>query len=133
MDTFSMDEKTLMRKADLLIADGLHEKAICCLDMILKENPNSEYALSLKGLANCLMGEYEKGFGFLEDALEIDPFSKFALITFADAYLRSSMAEKSLDILERAISYYPEDDGFVMLKMVIIGAINRVSRNACLN
>jgi len=70
---------------------------------------------------------------FLEEALDMDPFSKFALITFADAYLRCSMAEKSLDILERAISYYPDDDGFVMLKMVINGAINRVSSNACLN
>ena len=133
MESSSIDEKLLMRKADQLIADSQHEEAISCLDEILKVNPNNENALSLKGLAHCLMGKSEKGFEFLEEALEIDPFSKFALITFADAYLRCSMAERSLDILERAISYYPEDDEFIMLKAVIIGAINRVSRNACLN
>jgi tetratricopeptide (TPR) repeat protein len=133
MDSSTTSEKSLLRKSDILIADGLYEKAISCLDEILKEHPDDENALSLKGLAYCLMGDTEKGIGFLEEALEIDPCSKEVLITFADACLRSLMPERSLEILDKAISYYPDDDGFVMLKDVIIAAINRKSINSHLN
>jgi tetratricopeptide (TPR) repeat protein len=125
MDDSATHEQLLMRQADILIADGQYEKAIFCLDEILKEHPDDEYALSMKGLAYCLMGDSEKGIECLEDALEIDPCSKEVLIIFADACLRSSMPEKSLKILERAISYYPDDDGLLMLKKVILSARNR--------
>ncbi len=133
MDSSVTHEKLLMRRSDMLIADGLYEKAISCLDEILKEHPDDEHALSMKGFAYCLMGDSEKGIKFLEDALEIEPYSKTVLIIFADACLQSSMSDRSLEILERAISYYPEDDGFVMLKEVILGARKRSAINAQFN
>ena len=126
-------EQLLMRRSDILIAEGQYEKAISCLDEVLKKHPDDEHALSMKGLAYCLMGESEKGIECLEDALEINPFSKEVLIIFADACLRSSMPERSLEILDRAISFYPDDDGLVMLKEVIIMVRNRNSINSYFN
>ncbi|MBP1908425.1 tetratricopeptide repeat protein [Methanolobus bombayensis] len=133
MGSSSIDESLLMRKSDILIADGNYEEAISCLDMILEEKPDAEEALSMKGLAYCLKGDYEKGIDLLEEALSIDPFSKKVLITFADAYLHASMPEKSLEILDMAISYYPDDDGFLMLKATIIGALNNRKLNSFFN
>lgn len=133
MDSSDVPETALLRKPDNLIADGNYEKAIICLDRILEGNPDHNEALSMKGLAYCLKGDTEKGISILENALKLDPFSKTVLITFADACLRSSMPEKSLEILERAISYYPEDDGFVMLKKVIITAVRRHTENLYFN
>ena len=125
MGSSSIDENTLMRQSDIHIADGNYEEAISCLDMVLEEKPDDEEALSMKGLALCLKGEIEKGIDILEEALAIDPFSKKVLIIFADACLHSSMPERSLEILDRAISYYPDDDGFLMLKATILGALKR--------
>jgi tetratricopeptide (TPR) repeat protein len=133
MGSLSINENVLMRRSDILIADGNYEDAISCLDMILEEKPDDEEALSMKGLAYCLKGEIEKGIDILEEALSIDPFSKKVLITFADACLHSSLPEKSLEILDRAISYYPDDDGFLMLKAIIIGTLGNNARNSYLN
>ncbi|WMW22903.1 tetratricopeptide repeat protein [Methanolobus mangrovi] len=133
MDSSVTYEQLLMRRSDVLIADGQYEDAISCLDEILKEHPDDEHALSMKGLAYCLMGDSEKGIECLEEALEIDPFSKEVLIIFADACLRSSMPEKSLGILDRAISFYPDDDGLVMLKEVIIMVRDKNRSNLCFN
>lgn len=133
MDSSATHEELLLRQSDILIADGEYEKAISCLDEILKRDPEDEEALSLKGLAYCLKGEPETGIAIFEEALEIDPFSRTVLITFADACLHSSMPEKSLEILERAINYYPDDDSLVMLKKVILGARDRSSVNSYFN
>ncbi|WP_406669957.1 hypothetical protein V7O67_09840 [Methanolobus sp. ZRKC4] len=133
MDSSATHEKLLMCRLDTLIADGLYEKAISCLDEILKEHPADEHALSMKGFAYCLVEDSEKGIELLEDALEMEPYSKNVLIIFADACLQSSMSDRSLEILERAINYYPEDDGFVMLKAVILGARKRSGINAQFN
>lgn len=133
MDSSATYEELLLRQSDILIADGEYDKAISCLDEILKKYPDDEEALSLKGLAYCLKGEPETGIAIFEEALDIDPFSRTVLITFADACLHSSMPEKSLEILERAISYYPQDDGLIMLKQVILGARNRSSVTSYFN
>ncbi|WMW25022.1 CDC27 family protein [Methanolobus sediminis] len=133
MGSSSIDEKILIRRSDTLIADGNYEEAIFYLDMILMEKPDDEEALSMKGLAFCLKGETDRGLDILEEALSIDPFSKKVLIIFADACLHSSMPEKSLEILDRAISYYPDDDGFLMLKATILGAMKRNVMDSYLN
>ena len=133
MDGSATHEQFLMRQSDILIADGQYEKAISCLDEILKEHPDNEHALSMKGFAYCLMGDSEKGIECLEEALEIDPCSKEVLIIFADACLRSSMPERSLEILDKAISFYPDDDGLVMLKEVIIMVRNKNDIDSSLN
>ncbi|ETA69382.1 MAG: hypothetical protein PWQ75_103 [Methanolobus sp.] len=133
MGSSSIDENVLMRQSDILIADGNYEDAISCLDVILEEKPDDEEALSMKGLALCLKGETNRGIDILEEALSIDPFSKKVLIIFADACLHSSMLEKSLEILDRAISYYPDDDGFIMLKATILGALKKNQINSYFN
>jgi tetratricopeptide (TPR) repeat protein len=119
------DKELLLRRSDILIADGSYEKALLFLDRILEEDPENETALSMKGLACCLMGYTEKGISIFEEALEMCPFSKILLINFADACLRSSLPGRSLEILERAISHYPDDDGLLMLKEIIITARDR--------
>ncbi|MDG6244865.1 MAG: hypothetical protein QCH31_10850 [Methanolobus sp.] len=127
------DKELLLRRSDILIADGSYEKALFFLDLILEEDPVNETALSMKGLAYCLMGYKEEGIAIFEDALEICPFSKVLLINFADACLRSSMPGRSLEILERAINHYPDDDGLLMLKEVIIAARDRRCMLSSLN
>jgi hypothetical protein len=43
------------------------------------------------------------------------------------------MPEKSLEILDRAISYYPDDNGFLMLKATIMGALSQGRVNSFFN
>lgn len=133
MDTSSIDEKNLVRKADILIADGNYEEAIVCLDKILERSSDDEEALSMKGRAYCLNGDTKRGIAILEEALAIDPFSKTVLIIFADACLHSSMLERSLELLERGISYYPDDDGFAILKATVMSAVNRNAVDSSFN
>ena len=133
MDTSSTDEKNLIRRADMLIADGNYEEAIMCLDKILETRSDDEEALSMKGRAYCLKGDTEMGVAILEEALSIDPFSKTVLIIFADACLHASMLERSLELLDRGISYYPDDDGFAIQKATVLSAVNRNAADSSFN
>jgi|GEM_PF-6643266 len=114
------DIELLKREADNLVFEERYEEAIGCLDRILDIRPDNEEIMASKGFTFCLLGDFDEGFFYLEEASRINPASKSVLIMTADAYLRYKRPDISIQVLDQAIDMYPDDDGLVMLKEIIL-------------
>ena len=111
---------SLKKKADNLIGEEKYEEAIVYLDRILALLPENEEILANKGFVLCLLGDFDEGLNALKKAFKLNPASRYVMIMAADAYLRYGRPDNSIKLLEKGIDLYPDDDGLVMLKEIIL-------------
>lgn len=95
--------------ADYKKAYDLHNErkyieSIKVCDKILSQEPNHYKALTVKGIAQCFAGSFEKGMLSIEKALEIKPDFGYALYNKALAYELYGQLDRALIWYDKALN-----------------------------
>lgn len=121
---FSNPDNLLSRinTASELLEQGQLPEALILLNKILEQTPNSDAALTLRGIVHGRMGDTESALADLSQAVELDPHNEMALLNYAVAHVRSGKASDGLAILSRALQLRPDNERAIALR-------DRVARN----
>lgn len=87
-----------------------YDEAVSKLDQVLAIDPDYTYALSIKGTALRMKGEYWSALGVLSKSLDLDPIDGYALYERGVTYNQLEQFDKAIADLSKALEIDRADD-----------------------
>jgi tetratricopeptide (TPR) repeat protein len=99
-----------VKVASDLFERGQLPEALSLLNEILEQSPNSDAALTLRGVIRGRMGDTASALADLSQAVELAPYNEVALFNCAVAHLRAGNGSEGLAVLSRVLQLRPDNE-----------------------